>query len=295
MIEWRNWQLISSHQRSDHSALSSMIRLSVNVNKVATLRNSRGGRVPSVLDAVGVCLDAGRAGHHRASARRSPAHHAGRRARDRAGAARRVDRGSNSTSKAIRGPSCSSSSRRCGRISARSCRSCRVRSRARPGWQPGAATDGLPDVVARLHGRAASASACSSIPMPEPIRWAASVGADRVELYTEPFARAFEQGPDRGGAVVRAVRGRGAAGAQPRPGRQRRARSRSRQPRALPRAAASRRGLDRPRHHLARAVRRACRPSSASTWRCSRRERRCDMIGVQLSAHGVSRSVPADG
>ena len=33
---------------------------------------------------------------------------------------------------------------------------------------------------------------------PDPIRWAASTGADRVELYTEPFARAFEQGPDAG-------------------------------------------------------------------------------------------------
>ena len=31
---------------------------------------------------------------------------------------------------------------------------------------------------------------------PDPIRWAASVGADRVELYTEPFARAFEKGTD---------------------------------------------------------------------------------------------------
>ena len=29
-----------------------------------------------------------------------------------------------------------------------------------------------------------------------PIRWAADVGADRVELYTEPFARAFERGAD---------------------------------------------------------------------------------------------------
>ena len=29
---------------------------------------------------------------------------------------------------------------------------------------------------------------------PDPIRWAASIGADRVELYTEPFARAFERG-----------------------------------------------------------------------------------------------------
>jgi pyridoxine 5-phosphate synthase len=27
-----------------------------------------------------------------------------------------------------------------------------------------------------------------------PIRWAAEMGADRVELYTEPFARAFERG-----------------------------------------------------------------------------------------------------
>ncbi len=27
------------------------------------------------------------------------------------------------------------------------------------------------------------------------IRWAADMGADRVELYTEPFARAFESGP----------------------------------------------------------------------------------------------------
>ena len=31
-------------------------------------------------------------------------------------------------------------------------------------------------------------------PTPEAIRLAASVGADRVELYTEPYARAFERG-----------------------------------------------------------------------------------------------------
>lgn len=36
-----------------------MIRLSVNVNKVAVVRNSRGGSVPSVLHAVDVCLKAG--------------------------------------------------------------------------------------------------------------------------------------------------------------------------------------------------------------------------------------------
>ena len=39
-----------------------MTRLSVNVNKVATLRNSRGGAQPSVVEATRVCLQAGAGG-----------------------------------------------------------------------------------------------------------------------------------------------------------------------------------------------------------------------------------------
>src|SRR6516225_2722146 len=49
-----------------------MARLSVNVNKVATLRNSRGGNVPSVIEAVRICLAAGAPGitvHPRADRR----------------------------------------------------------------------------------------------------------------------------------------------------------------------------------------------------------------------------------
>ena len=49
-----------------------MIQLSVNVNKIATLRNSRGGSVPSVLRAVETCLEAGAPGitvHPRADER----------------------------------------------------------------------------------------------------------------------------------------------------------------------------------------------------------------------------------
>src|SRR5215475_8895034 len=49
-----------------------LINLSVNVNKVATLRNSRGGSVPSVLEAVDVCIAAGSPGitvHPRADRR----------------------------------------------------------------------------------------------------------------------------------------------------------------------------------------------------------------------------------
>ncbi len=47
-------------------------KLSVNVNKVATLRNSRGGHLPSVTEAVRVCVAAGAPGitvHPRADAR----------------------------------------------------------------------------------------------------------------------------------------------------------------------------------------------------------------------------------
>ena len=39
-----------------------MIALSVNVNKIATLRNSRGGDIPDVLTAVDTCVDAGAQG-----------------------------------------------------------------------------------------------------------------------------------------------------------------------------------------------------------------------------------------
>ncbi len=58
---------------------------------------------------------------------------------------------------------------------------------------------GSPDRAAagndcRAATRTASASASSSTPIRAAIRWAATAGADRVELYTEPFARAFERG-----------------------------------------------------------------------------------------------------
>src|SRR5262245_51989133 len=36
-----------------------MVRLSVNVNKAATLRNARGGNVPDVVHVARTCIDAG--------------------------------------------------------------------------------------------------------------------------------------------------------------------------------------------------------------------------------------------
>jgi pyridoxine 5-phosphate synthase len=61
------------------------------------------------------------------------------------------------------------------------------------GWRPGAQRDGLPAVIARLRGNGIRVSVFVDAG-PDPIQWAASAGADRVELYTEPFARAFERG-----------------------------------------------------------------------------------------------------
>ena len=55
----------------------------------------------------------------------------------------------------------------------------------------------MPVVIERLHARGVRVSLFVDA-VPDPIRWAASVGADRVELYTEPFARAFERGVDEG-------------------------------------------------------------------------------------------------
>jgi pyridoxine 5-phosphate synthase len=69
------------------------------------------------------------------------------------------------------------------------------------GWQPGRDdAERLPEAIRRLHAAGVRVSLFVEA-SPEPIRWAASTGADRIELYTEPFARAFEQGQE---AVARA-------------------------------------------------------------------------------------------
>ena len=63
------------------------------------------------------------------------------------------------------------------------------------GWQPGPQRDALGDVVKPMKSLGVRVSVFVD-PQDEPIRWAAAVGADRVELYTEPFARAYERGMD---------------------------------------------------------------------------------------------------
>jgi pyridoxine 5-phosphate synthase len=62
------------------------------------------------------------------------------------------------------------------------------------GWSPSTPESDLASTVARMKDAGVRVSVFVD-PDPEPVRWARRLGADRVELYTEPFARAFERGP----------------------------------------------------------------------------------------------------
>jgi pyridoxine 5-phosphate synthase len=171
-----------------------MIRLSVNVNKVATLRNSRGGRVPSVLEAVETCVAAGAPGitvHPRADRRHITADDV----REIASALkrRRPDVEFN-----IEGDPRPDLLELVHEVMPHQCTLVPVAPgeiTSRAGWRPGAATDRLPAVIAGLRSRGIRVSAFVD-PAPEAVQWAAAAGADRVELYTEPYARAFEATPD---------------------------------------------------------------------------------------------------
>jgi pyridoxine 5-phosphate synthase len=171
-----------------------MVRLSVNVNKVATLRNSRGGRAPSVLDAVAVCVEAGAPGitvHPRADRRHITPGDVREVAHALAASRPHVELNIEGDPRSelidlvceVRPDQCTLVPVVPGEITSQA------------GWQPGPATDRLPDIVAGLRSRGVRVSLFVDASA-EPIRWAASTSADRVELYTEPFARAFERGAD---------------------------------------------------------------------------------------------------
>jgi pyridoxine 5-phosphate synthase len=75
------------------------------------------------------------------------------------------------------------------------------------GWPPDTPRDAITSVVRDLRNAGVRVSLFVE-PEEAPIRWAKEVGADRVELYTEPFARAFERGA---AAVQESFRGYTAA------------------------------------------------------------------------------------
>jgi pyridoxine 5-phosphate synthase len=171
-----------------------LVKLSVNVNKVATLRNSRGGSVPSVIDAVKVCIGAGVRGitvHPRADARHITAGDV----RDIARHLASVDGGVEFNIEGdprpdllglvheVRPDQCTLVPVRPGEITSQA------------GWPVDTPREDLERVVDDLQ-RANVRVSLFVDPEEAAIRWAASVGANRVELYTEPFARAFERGEE---------------------------------------------------------------------------------------------------
>jgi pyridoxine 5-phosphate synthase len=173
-----------------------MIALSVNVNKVATLRNARGGAVPSVLEAVEVCLNAGVRGitvHPRADQRHIT------RADVLALAARlapvrdHVEFNIEGDPRAdfvdlvvaARPAQCTLVPVHEGEITSQA------------GWPAQTSPERLTAVIARLHAEGIRVSMFVD-PAEAPVRWAKRLGADRVELYTEPFAKAFAVSPASG-------------------------------------------------------------------------------------------------
>ena len=170
------------------------VRLSVNVNKVATLRNSRGGALPSVVDAVRVCLDAGALGitvHPRADARHITSGDVQAIAAFLGPKRREVEFNIEGDPRPdllamvreVRPHQCTLVPVHPGEVTSQA------------GWAPDTPAAELGAVVRDLQDRGIRVSLFVE-PEAAAVKWAASLGAARIELYTEPFARAFKQGQD---------------------------------------------------------------------------------------------------
>ena len=170
-----------------------MIKLSVNVNKVATLRNSRGGRLPSVIDAVRVCVNAGAPGitvHPRADARHittADVHDVSSFLATQPGVEFNIEGDPRpdllDLVHAIKPAQCTLVPVKPGEITSEA------------GWSRDTPADVMTQVVADLQNAGVRVSLFVDA-NEDAVRWAADMGAARVELYTEPFARAFERGGD---------------------------------------------------------------------------------------------------
>lgn len=171
-----------------------MVRLSVNVNKVATVRNSRGGTIPSVIEAVRVAVGAGAPGitvHPRADQRHIRPDDVRDIARELAPLKGRVEFNIEGDPRPdlldlvcdVRPDQCTLVPVRPGEITSEA------------GWSADTNRDEMRRVIDRLRAAGIRVSLFVDA-RPDPIRWAASLGADRVELYTEPYARAHTLGPE---------------------------------------------------------------------------------------------------
>jgi len=171
-----------------------MIRLSVNINKVATLRNSRGGALPSVTQAARVCIEAGAHGitvHPRADERHITRF-------DVPAVASLLAPYRSSVEFNIEGDPRPDLLQMICEVRPHQCTLVPVRPgeiTSQAGWPADTPGDQIRGVVADLRKRGVRVSLFIG-PERAAVEWAASMGADRVELYTAPFADAFKTGED---------------------------------------------------------------------------------------------------
>lgn len=176
----------------DFSPGDSRVRLSVNVNKVATLRNSRGGHVPDVIQAVDVCLAAGAPGitvHPRADER----HITRRDVRD---IAARLASVRDIVEFNIEGDPRPDFMELVLEVKPHQCTLVPVQPgeiTSQAGWPAGTSSERLTAVIKRLQLEGIRVSLFVD-PQEAAIRWAKHLGADRIELYTEPYAHDFAVG-----------------------------------------------------------------------------------------------------
>ena len=169
----------------------SSIKLSVNVNKVATLRNSRGGNVPDVLQAVAVCVEAGAPGitvHPRADERHI-------RKSDVNAIAEQLKK-SPQIELNIEGDPRPDLLDLVLKVRPTQCTLVPVKPgeiTSQAGWPADTPVEELKAIVGGIKKLDVRVSIFVD-PVPDAVKWAAAVGGDRIELYTEPFARAFEAG-----------------------------------------------------------------------------------------------------
>jgi pyridoxine 5-phosphate synthase len=174
-----------------------VIRLSVNVNKAATLRNARGGNVPDVLRVAQTCVDAG---FHGITVHPRPD---GRHIRYDDVEALAAHVGAELNVEGYPGAAFLDLV-------------CRVRPvqctlvpdppgvlTSNAGWRLREDTAWLGDVVARLHAAGVRVSLFLD-PDPAAVARVLALGADRIELFTEAYARAF--GGAQQGAVFETYR-----------------------------------------------------------------------------------------
>lgn len=183
-----------------------MIRLSVNVNKIATLRNSRTAQtgpcergIPSVVTASEVCVRTGAMGitvHPRPDARHITF-------TDVREVAAKLAPMRDEVELNIEGDPRSDLVDLVQEVKPHQFTIVPVRPgelTSQAGWPVDTPVDPLRALVEKMHAIGVRVSMFVE-PDSQAIDWAASLGADRVELYTEPFAAAFAQDPAKGREV----------------------------------------------------------------------------------------------